>query len=96
VKVIYKITYPNRKIYVGKDSTGDNLRYFGSPDREYLEKDFPWEKQQDITLRKEILFSSNDISEAELSKKEIELIEELGSNNPERGYNILPKFKNGI
>jgi len=93
MKVIYKITYPNGKIYVGKDSTGDNLRYFGSPDREYLENDFTLEQQQDITLRKEILFSSSDISESELSKKEIELIEELASNNPDKGYNILPKWK---
>jgi len=93
MKVIYKITYPNGKIYVGKDSTGDNLRYFGSPDRDNLEKDFTWEQQQDITLRKEILFSSSDISESELLKKENELIEKLASNNPEKGYNILPKWK---
>jgi len=93
MKVIYKITYPNGKIYVGKDLTGDNLRYFGSPDREYLENDFNWEQQQDITLRKEILFSGDDISDTELSKKEVELIEELCSNNPDRGYNILPKWR---
>jgi hypothetical protein len=92
MKVIYKITYPNGKIYVGKDEKGDNLRYFGSPDREYLEKDFTWEQQQDITLRKEILFSSGTISDSDLSKKEFELIEKHGANNPERGYNILPKF----
>lgn len=93
MKVIYKITYPNGKIYVGKDSTGDNLRYFGSPDREYLEKDFTWEQQQDITLRKEILFSSEDISESELLKKEADFIVKLGSNNPSKGYNILPKWE---
>jgi hypothetical protein len=92
MKVVYKITYPNGKIYVGKDSTSDNLRYFGSPDREYLEKDFTWEQQQDITLRKEILFSNETISDSDLSKKEFELIEKHGSNNPVNGYNILPKF----
>ncbi|GHU02362.1 hypothetical protein FACS1894147_04070 [Spirochaetia bacterium] len=92
MKVIYKITYPNGKIYVGKDSTGDNLRYFGSPDREYLEKDFPWDKQQDITVRKEILFSDNAISETELIKKENELIVQHESNNPEKGYNLFPRF----
>ena len=93
MKVIYKITYPNEKIYVGKDSTGDNLRYFGSPEREYLEKDFSWKQQKDITLRKEILFSSEDISESELLKKKTALIVKLGSNNPDKGYNILPKWK---
>jgi hypothetical protein len=30
VKVVYKITYPNGKIYVGMDLSGTML-YFGSP-----------------------------------------------------------------
>ena len=93
MKVIYKITYPKGKIYIGKDSTGDNLRYFGSPDREYLERDFTWQELQNITLQKEILFSSEDISESELTKKEYEFIKQYGSNNPSKGYNILPKFE---
>jgi len=92
MKVIYKITYPNGKIYVGKDSTGDILRYFGSPDREYLEKDFTWEQQQDITIRKKIIFYSEDISESELTKKENEFIVKCCANNPDKGYNLLPKF----
>jgi len=90
MKVIYKITYPNEKIYVGKDSTGDNLRYFGSPDREYLEKDFVLEEMKEITLRKEILFSSEDISDSELKKKETDYILQYGSNDPSKGYNMLP------
>jgi hypothetical protein len=93
MKVIYKITYPNEKIYVGKDSTGDNLRYFGSPDREYLEKDFVLEEMKEITLRKEILFSSEDISDSELRKKETDYILQYGSNDPSKGYNMLPKFE---
>jgi len=32
MKVIYKITYPNREIYVGKDLT-DSINYFGSASR---------------------------------------------------------------
>ena len=31
-KVIYKITYPNGKIYVGMDLT-NSINYFGSPNR---------------------------------------------------------------
>jgi hypothetical protein len=93
MKVIYKITYPNGKIYVGKDSTGNNLIYIGSPVRKYIEKDFPWEQQQDITLRRQILFSSEDISEPELRKKETEYILECKSNNPDIGYNLRPKYK---
>jgi len=93
MKVIYKITYPNGKIYVGKDSTGNILKYFGSPNRKYVEKDFTWKQLQDITIRKKILFYSEDISESELLKKEADFIVKLGSNNPDKGYNIRPKWK---
>jgi len=65
MKVIYKITYPNGKIYVGRDSTCSNLFYYGSPVHKYIEKDFTWEQQQDITLQKQILFSSETISDSE-------------------------------
>jgi len=37
--VIYKITYPNGKIYVGQDRT-DTLNYFGSADSRLIEQDF--------------------------------------------------------
>jgi hypothetical protein len=94
MKVIYKITYPNGKIYVGKDLTGDMLRYYGSPDREYLERDFNLNELDVICLKKEILFKSEDITDSELSKKEMELIVKNEANNPAKGYNILPKFEN--
>jgi hypothetical protein len=93
MKVIYKITYPNGKTYVGKDKTGDILRYFGSPDREYIEKDFDLEQLKEIVLRKDILFSSETISDSELSQKETEFIVKCESNNPARGYNMLPKWQ---
>jgi hypothetical protein len=92
MKVIYKITYPNGKIYVGKDTTGNNLLYFGSPDREYLERDFNLDNLDVICVKKEILFKSEDISESELGKRETEFIVKCGSNNPAVGYNLLPKF----
>jgi hypothetical protein len=97
-KYIYKITYPNEKIYVGSDATGNNLIYFGSPTREYLEKDFekdfPWEQQQEIVIRKTILDYFENISNKSLRTKENEYIEKLGSNNPDIGYNLKPKFVN--
>ena len=39
MKVIYKVIFPNGKIYVGQDST-DDILYFGSPNRYLIEKDF--------------------------------------------------------
>lgn len=48
MNVIYKITYPNGKIYIGQDTT-DDLRYFGSPNRAFIEKDFNREQNRDFT-----------------------------------------------
>lgn len=45
MKVIYKITYPNGKIYVGKDLT-NSINYFGSADARLIEKDVSWEERQ--------------------------------------------------
>jgi hypothetical protein len=39
MKVVYKITYPNGRIYIGKDLT-DSINYFGSADSKIIEKDF--------------------------------------------------------
>jgi hypothetical protein len=52
-KVIYKVTYPNGKIYVGMDLT-DTLNYFGSADSKLIERDFTREQRRDMTIRKEI------------------------------------------
>lgn len=35
MKLIYKITYPNGKIYIGKDLTG-SINYFGSASSELI------------------------------------------------------------
>jgi len=86
MKVIYKITYPNGKIYVGQDLT-DSINYFGSANSELIAKDFTRERRRDFTIRKEILWGSESASESEVTKREIEFIQELRSNNPAIGYN---------
>ncbi len=90
LKVIYKITYPNGKIYIGKDLT-DTITYFGSANSELVEKDFTRKERQDFTIRKEILFESED--EKEINEKESKYILKYQSNNPAIGYNQWPKFK---
>ena len=92
MKIIYKITYPNGKIYIGKDLT-NTFRYFGSPNSKLLESDFTDEEKKDFTIRREIIWQSNDATNKEVNKKEIELILKCKSNNPKIGYNRLPKFK---
>ena len=69
----YKISYPNGKIYIGKDLTG-TFRYFGSPNSKLLESDFTDEQKKDFTIRREILWLSNDATDREVNKKEVELI----------------------
>jgi hypothetical protein len=92
MKVIYKITYPNGKIYIGQDVT-DSINYFGSADSAIIEKDFSRIERRDFTIRKEILWESNAASDKEVSAKEVEYILASRSNNPSIGYNQWPKFK---
>ena len=90
LKVIYKITYPNGKIYIGKDLT-DSINYFGSASDELIAKDFTREQRQSMTITKDILFKSHDA--AEINCRESEFIREYQSNNPEIGYNRWPKYR---
>lgn len=92
LKIIYKITYPNGKIYIGKDLT-NTFRYFGSPNSELLESDFTEEEKKDFTIRREILWKSTNAIDREVNKKEVELIHKYKSNNPKIGYNRSPKYK---
>jgi len=90
MKVVYRITYPNGKIYVGKDLT-DSINYFGSADSRLLEKDFSREQRRDFIIRKEILWESETASDSEVSAKEVEFIRALRSNDPNIGYNQWPR-----
>jgi hypothetical protein len=92
VKVVYRITYPNGKIYVGMDLTG-TLLYFGSANRALVAADFTPEEQRDFTVRKEILWESDTATDTEVRRREIEFIRALRSNDPAVGYNRSPKFK---
>ena len=95
MKQIYKITYPTGKIYIGKDSVG-SARYMGSPDMELVNADFeelPKDRRLDYTVRKQILWESETATEEELSAKEVAMIREYRSNDPDIGYNRWPRFK---
>ena len=92
MKNVYRITYPNGKIYVGKDLAG-SINYFGSASSELIARDFTVEERRDFTIRKEILWESEVASDKEVNKKEVEHIKLNNSNNPNVGYNQWPKFK---
>jgi len=92
VKIIYKITYPNGKIYIGKDLT-DSINYFGSASSKFIEKDFTRTERRDFAIRKEIIWESETATDAEVSLKEVEYIRHYQSNDPCIGYNQWPKYK---
>lgn len=93
---IYKLTYPNGKIYIGKDLVGD-INLFGSYNAdskerdmvsERIQRDFTFEEAKDFTVRKEILWSSDkEVEVKEVIKKENELIKFHNSTDPNIGYN---------
>ena len=92
MKIIYKITYPNGKIYVGQDAT-DSINYFGSASSELIAADFTREQRRDFSIRREILWESETATDAEVTAEEFRLIHHYRSNDPRIGYNRSPKFR---
>ena len=92
MKTVYKITYPNGKVYVGMDLT-NTIDYFGSPSSDLIAKDFTEEQRRSFTITKEILWESESASDEEVRSKEVEYIKSLRSNDPAIGRNRWPKFK---
>jgi hypothetical protein len=92
MKAIYKVTWPNGKIYVGSDLT-DSIIYFGSSDKYLIEANFPTrEARRDMTIRREILWESETASRADVLNKERALIVAWAARDPAIGYNRSPGF----
>jgi hypothetical protein len=81
MKVIYKVTYPNGKIYIGKDLT-DSINYFGSASNKLIAADFTREQRRDFMVRKEILWESESASDSEVNAKELGSFSVTARTNP--------------
>jgi len=92
VKIIYKITYPNGKIYVGKDLT-DSINYFGSAQSKIIADDFTRDQRRSFTVNREILWESETATIQEINVAELNFIRLFSSNDPAVGYNRWPKLK---
>ncbi len=89
--VVYRITYPNGKIYIGQDRT-NSINYFGSPSDELIAKEFTEEQRQSFTVTRDILWRSETASRAEINQVEIDFILRYRANDPSVGYNQFPPF----
>ena len=88
LRVVYMVTYPNGKIYVGQDVT-DSINYFGSASDALIAADFPdRESRREFTVRRTILWESETATQAEVSAKEVEMILLHRANDPAVGYNL--------
>ena len=92
MNVIYKITYPNGKIYIGQDRLNE-INYFGSASHAVIAEDFTPEQRRSFTITRDILWESADATRTEVTQREIELIRQFRSNDPAIGYNRWPKFR---
>ena len=94
MKWIYKLTFPNNKMYVGMDLTG-SLGYFGSPNSKAIEADFTPTERRDFTIRREIIWESETATDSEVKAKKLQFIHAFKSNDPAIGYNRWPTFRKG-
>jgi hypothetical protein len=65
MKIIYKITYPNGKIYIGKDLT-DSVNYFGSANSKLIEKALQ-ERNEEILLSEKRYYGSQKLLQTKRS-----------------------------
>lgn len=91
MKVIYRITYPNGKIYIGQDVT-DSINYFGSASSAMIAQDFTREERMSFTVTRDILWESETATREEVNEMERRAIVEFRANDPAIGYNRWPKF----
>ena len=92
MNVVYRITYPNGKIYIEQDVT-DSINYFGSASDDLIARDFTREQRQSFSITREILWTAENASRAEVTRIEIELILLYRANDPSIGYNRSPPFR---
>lgn len=89
--VVYRITYPNGKIYVGQDRT-NSINYFGSASSALIVADFAPEQRKSFTVTRDILWESKTATRSEINSMEVHFILTLRANDPEIGYNRWPPF----
>lgn len=92
MNIVYRITYPNGKIYIGQDRT-NSINYFGSAASELIARDFTPEQRRSFTITRDVLWESEAATREDVTRTEIDFILRYRSNDPSIGYNQSPLFK---
>lgn len=90
--VVYRITYPNGKIYIGQDRT-NSINYFGSASSDLIALDFSPEQRRSFAITRDILWESDTATPQETSRVEFDFILKFRANDPAVGYNRHPPFR---
>lgn len=90
--VIYRITYPTGKIYVGHDRT-KSINYFGSAYDALIARDFTPEQRQSFPITRDILWYPESATREGISRVEMQFIVELRAIDPAERYNQMPPFR---
>lgn len=92
---VFKITFPNGKIYVGSDTATtariDFFKYFGTPvkarDEMHTEMGHFLTSNEAYVVKKEILHSQENVKVSEILKIEQQFIKSLKATDSKIGYN---------
>ena len=89
---IYVNYYPNGKWFIYSTRTV-NVSDFGRPDGKLIAKDFSRKKMDVFIVKRTLLWESDFVTKEELAAKTIKYIIDMGSNDPDQGYNKFPKMR---
>ncbi len=89
--VIYRITHPNGKVYIGREMT-NSINDFGSASSALIAADFPTTGRRSFTITRDILWASCTATLGEGGRMEAELIRKHEANNPQKGHNRWPRW----
>jgi hypothetical protein len=92
---VFKITFPNGKIYIGSDTARtarlDFFKYFGSPlkakDEMLSDLGEFLSGKEAYVLKKDILHAQNNVRMGDILQVEQQFIKALNAKDPNIGYN---------
>lgn len=84
--VIFKLTFPNGKIFVGR-APAESILETGGVDPALVLRDLTPRQRADFFLRRETIWESASASAEEAAAVEAAYIRALGADDPAMGYN---------